>query len=304
MHLKQDNLNFVSLHNTILMWMKKRLNSEAFSQLEATYQKLKNEAEDWEVFSSFSAVPRYTGKAALKLGEDEIKKAKELRAGWMPEYWNIDQLGRALMILGLAERDKNEFLEKLDKIFISSDMGEAIALYQSLPLLPYPEELTARAAEGVRSNITSVFNAVALKNPYPADYMDEDAWNQIVLKALFVGSPLYLIQGIDERANQDLAHMLIEYAHERWSAGRTVSPELWRPVGPFIDVWNIKDLEKALEAPDEIQKQAVILALAAGNSAAARELLSKNKGLLETVRDSSVNWQDIGEQHARKIKDK
>jgi hypothetical protein len=109
------------------------------------------------------------------------------------------------------------------------------ALYQSLPIMPYPKELTQRAAEGVRSNITSVFDAVAHHNPYPADYMDDDAFNQIVLKALFVGSPLYKIQGLDRRANRKLAKMLIEYAHERWSAGRVISPELWRPVGPFID---------------------------------------------------------------------
>lgn len=300
MQLLQDNLNFESMHNTILLWMKKRLNSNAFNELEATFEKLKYGAEDWEVFSSFSTVPRYTGKEALELSDEEIHQANELRNGWMPEYWNIDQLARTLLILALAEREKSEFLEKLEKLFISSDMGEAVALYQSLPVLPYPGVLKARAAEGVRSNITSVFNAVALRNPYPADYMDDDAWNQIVLKALFVDSPLYLIQGIDERANQDLAHMLTEYAHERWSAGRTVSPELWRPVGPFIDEGNSADIEKVLKNPEEIQKQAAVLALSAGDSVEAKELLSKNKDLLDQVRAQSVSWDDIGERHAGK----
>ena len=45
----------------------------------------------------------------------------------------------------------------------------------------------------------------------------------MVLKALFVESTLHPIQGLDARANEALAHMLCDYAHERWAAGRPVS---------------------------------------------------------------------------------
>src|SRR5690625_5566400 len=101
-------------------------------------------------------------------------------------------------------------------------MNEAVGLYQGIPVYPWPESLKLRAAEGVRSNITTVFNAIALDNPYPKEYLEQDPFNQIVLKALFVGSPLFRIVGLEERANATLARILVEYSQERRSAGRVV----------------------------------------------------------------------------------
>ncbi len=142
--------------------------------------------------------------------------------------------------------------------------------------------------------MTSVFNAVALRNPYPADYMDQGAWNQVVLKALFVESPLYLIEGIDRRANEKLAHMLVDYAHERWAADRSVSPELWRPVGPFAKGEIIEDLEKVITHEDEIQQQAAVLALSDSSSEEARELLKQHPETVSRAKEKNTDWDDIG----------
>jgi hypothetical protein len=54
-----------------------------------------------------------------------------------------------------------------------------------------------------------VFEAVAHRNPYPQETFAEDAWNQMVVKAFFIGSTLWSIQGLDERANPRLARMLV-----------------------------------------------------------------------------------------------
>ena len=69
--------------------------------------------------------------------------------------------------------------------------------------------------------------------PILGHYFDEHRWNHMVLKALFNGAALAPIQGLDERANPELAAMLRDYAHERWAADRAVSPgavALHRPV--------------------------------------------------------------------------
>lgn len=293
----QRHLDFSKLQQTILSWLKNRLESDNFDTLKSAFESIRQEAEDWEVYSSFSRASRYSGKEPLDLTENEAIEAESLRTGWKPGHWTTDQLARTLLLLGLGEREKQEFLDKLDKLFTSSDLGEGVALYQSLPVLPYPDELTDRAAEGIRTNITSIFNAVALRNPYPADFFDDNAWNQVILKSLFVGSPVYLIQGVEKRANEPLAEMLVEYAHERWSAGREVSPELWRSVGPFIDESYVKDIEKVLSDDKPVHRHAAVLALLDANSRAADRLLKSHDSLVKEVESKNVTWDDIGRKY-------
>ena len=291
----QRHLDLSNLQKTILRWLKKRLDTDNFDWLNSSFESIRQDAEDWEVFSSFSLASRYSGKEPLDLSDDEESNAESLRTGWSASYWSMDQLARTLLLLGLAERDKQEFLDKLDKLFVSADLGENIALYKSLPVLPYPDNLTDRAAEGIRTNITDIFNAVALRNPFPADFFDEDAWNQVILKSLFIGSPVYLIQGVDKRRNESLARMLVEYAHERWSAGREVSPELWRSVGPFIDEAIVIDIEKELTHSDKLHRHAAVLSLMESPSEAASMKLKNYSDLIKEVESSGIGWQYIGE---------
>ena len=290
----QHELNLTKLQQTIDGWLQTRLDKDSFISVRSTFDEFRNQAEDWFIFSSFSKVSRVTGKDPLMLTDSERQAANNLRHGWTPAHWSLDQLARSFLLLGLAERDKGEFLEKLDKLFISSDLAESVALYQALPVLPYPAELRTRAAEGIRTNITSVFNAVALRNPYPADYLDDDAWNQVILKSLFIGSPLYLVLGVDRRANSTLAHMLIEYAHERWAAGRDISPELWRSVGPFINDDEVQDIEKELAHNNILNRYAAILALQDAEDKSAKRLLSKHSGLAKDVSEKNLDWDKLG----------
>ena len=211
-------------------WVAQHTTTEGLAWLDDKCQQIAQGEAIRVFFTAFSAVPRYVGKQKLSLTLEQLLAAQEVRSNLHPQFWTSDEAARTLLLLALPHSSETDYLQKLEQLFTTADMGELVALYQALPLLPYPEQYRNRAAEGLRSNMIPVFNAVSLNNPYPQDYFDELAWNQMVLKALFVGSPLRQIQGLELRANSTLGQMLTDYANERLAAHRSVSPELWQLV--------------------------------------------------------------------------
>lgn len=248
------------------------------------------------LYLAFSAAPRFIGKEMIRLNQQEKEMAGMLRPGFSPMRWSAAQTARTLLILSLPHQDGEAFSNAIEQLFNTADMGELVALYAALPLLPYPELFRKRAAEGFRTNMGDVFEAVALDNPYPADYMEEDAWNNMVLKTLFVGKPVYRIYGIEKRRNAKLARILSDYAHERWAAGRPVSPELWRPVGPFIDEAILEDIKKLFTQPNELEQEAAALACAQSSSQSAKALLDAHPQLKARVENGEITWSLIGDK--------
>lgn len=182
---------------------------------------------------AFGLAPRRLGRAPLDLTPDDMAAADALRPGFDPTGLTIDQAARIALLLASHDGDDAAFADRLQSLIRTADLSESIALYRGLPLYPAPERLRSFAAEGLRTAVTPIFEAVAHRSPYPREMFDEDAWNQMVLKALFIGSTLAPIQGLDELANPTLAAILLDYAAERRAAGRPISPELWRCVTPF-----------------------------------------------------------------------
>ena len=188
-----------------------------------------------ELYLALGYAIRRLGKQDLALTSEDLVAAKTARPGWNPSDWSVDQAARLSFVLASDNDDGARFKARLEQLFRTADVGELITFYRGLPLYPHPKLHVARAREGARSAMQPIFEAVAHRNPYPMEEFDENAWNHMVLKALFVGSKLDPIQGLDHRSNPALMRMLCDYAHERWAAGRSVSPELWRCVGPHAD---------------------------------------------------------------------
>jgi hypothetical protein len=244
-------------------------------------------------FLAFGLVARKLGKADLALTDAELARAEQVRPGWDPRGWSIDQAARTLLVLTYPTAGPAECVAVLDQLFAAGEMHELVALYQALPLYPHPAAHALRCAEGQRSNIRAVFSAIAHRNPYPSEQLNEDQWNQLILKCLFVDLPLDPVVGLDRRANATLARILVDFAHERWAAKRPVSPELWRCVGPFADEAMVRDLQCVLASADERQRMAAALALQACPHPAALAALQAANIVL-----SGWNWHRIAQPEA------
>jgi hypothetical protein len=275
-------------------WLERQLPAAAATWLREQQDKLGGEVRDRDLYLALGLVPRRLGKADLALSEADLADAAQARAGWDPRGWSVDQAARILILLqagGTGER----FVTRFAQLCRTADAAEAIALYRGLPLYPDPALLEPQAAEGTRTNMRAVFEAVAHRSPYPMEQFAQNRWNHMVLKALFVGSTLHPIQGLDERANPPLARMLCDYAHERWAAGRPVSPELWRCVGPHADAEALADLQRVLATGDASERKAAALALAACPDAQAKALLGGVPDLAAAVAGGALTWDNLGQ---------
>lgn len=258
--------------------------------LDAAVASLANAAPNRLLFTAFAAAPRQVGREELP----EMAVDAPIRL----DGWTRDQVARVLLLLARQPHD-DSFLRALDNLFGAADLAELVCLHQSLPLLPLPERHVARAAEGVRSNMLPVFKAVAIGNPYPAEWFDEGSWNQLVLKAVFVGCRLHGIDGLDRRANPTLARMLVDYARERRAASRVVTPDLWRPVGPFADNDRaLRELHHALDDASPVRRRAAALALAASPHPHARALLETRPEVWREIQSGRLSWQSLADEQS------
>ena len=250
-------------------------------------------AAERELHIVLGLAPRRLGKADLALTAADEAAAEAARPGWRPQGWSVDGAARVAALL--AYRGRRPFAETFKDLRRTSDVAEMIALYRGLPLYPEPESLAFEVGEGLRSNIRAVFEAIAHDNPYPRDRFDEHRWNHMVLKALFVDSRLAPIVGLDERANNELARIMRDFAHERWAAGRQVPVELWRCVGPFAeDDAALDDLKRAL-AGGPAERAAAALALTASPAAGAAAILAATPDLGRAVADGTLSWDALPE---------
>ncbi|MFA6947058.1 MAG: EboA domain-containing protein, partial [Pedobacter sp.] len=216
-----------------------------------------------------------------------------IKPGFAIENWTIDRLGRLCLLMHLDPSDQDKYFKTIENLFLAAEVSELVALYSSLPVLAWPELWKMRCAEGVRSNIGLVLEAIMYHNPYPEKYLDEKAWNQLILKAFFTSKDMIQIPGIDHRANAELALTLTDYAHERWAAKRKINPFLWRFTSKFLDADLLDDLKKVLFEGSLREKQAAALTLVQSGSESALDLLKSYPELLHAIQKNELDWANL-----------
>ena len=156
------------------------------------------------LLAAFSGAARAVGKSPIAIPDRGV--------------WGTDEVARAALLVRAHPRVTP------DELWAHGDNRERQAVLKALPLLP--DLHVALAIEACRSNVLTVFEAIACENPYPARQFPELAFNQMVLKAAFSGVALARIVGLGSRLNAELARMANDFASERTAAGRAVPDDL------------------------------------------------------------------------------
>jgi len=177
----------------------------------------------------FTVAARRVGKRALDLTSDEVAAIEALGVTSPLGGWGLDELARVTLLVSAGGRlSPSELEELVEGCYRGGDNRERQAVLRALPLLPNSDRLLAVGVEACRTSVEPIFEAIACENPYPAAHFPDLNFNQLVLKALFIGVALDRIVGLDERRTPELARMAADYASERRAAGRPVPADIGR----------------------------------------------------------------------------
>jgi hypothetical protein len=244
----------------------------------------------------FTSIPRKTAKKEIVIEETEAKEINAILPGLRIDHWTIDRLSRVWLLLQLEIDDKEKYIGQIESLFSQAEMNEQVALYSSLPLLSYPDAWKLRCAEGIRNNIGTVLEAIMYHNPYPSTYLEEAAWNQLVMKAFFTNKNVNNIVGLDARANANLANTLFDYVEERWSANRTVNPQIWRLTAAYFDEPHFYMVEKLFNQENETDSGAAALVCADSSNAKLKLLLDQHPQYKEAIAENRLSWPLIADK--------
>lgn len=147
-----------------------------------------------------AAAPLFA-RADRTLGREPLPEAPE---------WTAGQAGRAVLLAALAP-------EHVVTLYQQGDAHERLAVLKALPLLAIGDAGVPLLHDALRTNDTRL--VAAALGPY-ARHLDQAAWRQGVVKCVFMGVPLDVVDRLAERTDEDLLAMLAGLAEERAAAGR------------------------------------------------------------------------------------
>lgn len=174
---------------------------------------------------AFARAPRVLGHSIVSVA-DTHRKTESSDGIHLFDGRPLHCLARGILLMhavaGTPAAERDEFVFE---IFVRSDNAEKESLLRTLPLLPESARYLQTAVEACRTNVETVFTAIACENPYPARHFPELHFNQMVMKTLFIGLPLARIVGLTDRITPSLKQMVRDHIAERTAAGRAVQSD-------------------------------------------------------------------------------
>lgn len=206
---------------------------------------------------------------------------------------NLLEVARIYLLIKVLEIDTEFYGPKVANIIQVADITELETFLKFLDLLPNPKMFLFTAVEALRTNISVIFDAITLNNPYPAKYFNDQQWNQMYLKAAFMERDLSKIPSVAERANVDLARIISDYAHERWAASRKIDPMFWRPVSGFMNPVLLQDMEHLMGSDDAVENKAGALCCYHAGTTEAMEILNRRPDLKQQIAAGKLTWKNL-----------
>ena len=176
----------------------------------------------------YTSASRKSAGRSLSLTALEHAAIDALSPGLSCERWALEDLVRATIVLAAAREveEASAWVATASACYENGDAREQQSWLRAMSLLPVADRFVAFGIDACRSHIQPTFEAIACDNPYPSVHFPDLNFNQLVLKALFIGVPLARIVGLRRRLNPDLSRMARDYAAERRAAGRAVPVDL------------------------------------------------------------------------------
>ena len=244
------------------------LDSEGRDWLEQA--KLQLAQSNGDIESLVNKLVFYTSSAKRKLGVVQLN-------GKINSIFNSDKYGQcdkvylnhwtvtdAARIILLAEVFSFNFFSA-DELFRLcyrySDGGERASLLKGLPLLELRDQSINFLIDVARTNSLEIFSALVYKNPWVVVKFPISAYNQIVLKSLFMGVNIIHLEGLRTARNSELGRMTADYVQERLDAGRVIPESSWLAVDAnLLTEQGLRAWESALQtAPSENKNQLALL---------------------------------------------
>lgn len=203
-------------------------------------------ADPTAIRTRFAMVGRKVGREPLHADADRDD----------PHVATIDDAGRILLLAALRDR----IMDELDDLYRFGDAAERRGLLRALAYLPIGDRALGIVDDAIRTNDTRLI-AAAL-GPYATAHLEDAAYDQAVLKCVFVEVPISPLDGLPQRVTPDGARMLAAFVHERIAAGRDVPAEVWQVIDRHPPEDELRAIEAELDSPFDDRRRAAERALA------------------------------------------
>ncbi|HJO64125.1 MAG TPA: EboA domain-containing protein, partial [Sphingomonas sanguinis] len=175
-------------------------------------------------------VGRRLGRRPLIAGFAERTDAKtegvygEMRVG----HWGTDEAARTLLLAAAVEGTEAPF----SALFNLYDQGETETRVAALRAINFVVDADAQAGMNLvhdagRTYLSELMDAAWCNNPFTAQHMTKQEYRKAVLKSLFCEIPIDGFLGLSDRADQEMAESLQDFADERAAAGRVIPSAVW-----------------------------------------------------------------------------